>query len=46
MDKTAIEIIQEVKDEIFNNFCKHKVECDKALDDNDPDRISCPLDRL
>ena len=46
MEKTLTQILEEVKDEICNNYCKYKAECDEALEDNDPDRIHCPLDRL
>ena len=45
MEKTATQIIEEVKEEICDSFCKYRETCDEYLENDDPD-FYCPLDRL
>lgn len=42
--KTVTKIIEEVKEEFCNDFCKRKEECEAKLDSGE--WYYCPLDRL
>lgn len=42
---SVIEILEEVKADICNNYCKYKEECDKRMEAGEELR-DCPLDRL
>ena len=42
---TVIEILEEVKADFCNNYCKYKEECDEKME-ADEDLRECPLDRL
>lgn len=42
--QSVIDIIEEVKEEICNQYCKKFKECSEALDEGKD--FYCPLDRL
>ena len=46
MEKTATQIIEEVKEDICDNYCKYRDTCELLLEDENLDEFSCPLDRL
>lgn len=46
MEKTVSEIIEEVRTELCNEFCKYAKECDKELKEKGEITRYCPLDKL
>ena len=44
MIKTVTDIIEEVKQEMCDGYCKYVKECNEMLDDGDD--FYCPLDKL
>lgn len=43
-NKSITDIIEEVKDDMCNNYCKYTEACDAVM--NNGGTFSCPLDRL
>ena len=46
MEKTLTQILEEVKEEICDNYCKFSKQCAELLENDEADSIVCPLDRL
>ena len=44
--KTATQIIEEVKEEICDNFCKYRETCVLLMEEDRLDELNCPLDKL
>lgn len=44
-EMTVTEIIDQVKDEICNDYCRYTKECTEQLE-KEGDTRTCPLDRL
>ena len=43
-EKSVIDIIEEVKEEICDSYCKFVKECTEKLEENE--NFYCPLDKL
>lgn len=46
MDKSVTEIIDYIKCEFCNYFCKYTEECDKEMEEKGEITRYCPLDKL
>lgn len=46
MEKTLTQILEEVKEDICDNYCKLREQCGEYIEAGDYDKIICPLDRL
>lgn len=46
MEKTLTQILEEVKEDICDNYCKYAEQCYEAMENGEEDSIICPLDRL
>lgn len=45
MEKTLTQILEEVKEENYSQYCKYTEDCINRMEDNEEPR-KCPLDRL
>ena len=44
--KTLTQILEEVKEDICDNYCKYRDACEILIEEEELDDFTCPLDRL